>query len=183
MDQRPARKKLPAWLIVLAFSILAGFLALVSIGYGMSKSDPIGIGHPLPDIELVTFDQKVIHSADLKNKVVVLNFWASWCQPCEQEAAGLEQAWQRYKSNGDVVFLGVDYVDTESAALMYLKKFGITYPNGPDLRSAISYKFHTRGVPETYIFGRNGSLAYFKIGPFTTTDEIYHAVDALLKQE
>jgi cytochrome c biogenesis protein CcmG, thiol:disulfide interchange protein DsbE len=182
-EQQPAHKKLPAWIVVLAFVLLGGFLTLVSVGYGMSKTDPVGIGYPLPDIELTTFDNKVIRSVDFQNKVVVLNFWASWCQPCEQEAAGLEQAWQTYKPRGDVVFLGVDYVDTESEALIYLKKFGVTYPNGSDLRTIISNKFRIRGVPETYIFDRKGNLAYFKIGPFSSTAEIFQAVDPLLKQE
>ena len=67
----------------------------------------VEVGAPAPDFVLTTFDDQEINSEDLQGKVVVLNFWASWCKPCEQEAADLETAWQYYKPRGDVVFLGL----------------------------------------------------------------------------
>ena len=85
-----------------------------------------------------------------------------------------------YRERGDVVFLGVDYVDTEPEARAYLEKFAISYPNGPDLRTTISQLFRIRGVPETYIIDREGRLAYQKIGPFTSLAEIQAAVESVL---
>ncbi|HEX7555722.1 MAG TPA: TlpA disulfide reductase family protein [Leptolinea sp.] len=174
-------KKLPTWISISAFILLAGFLILMAMGLKMVQSDPIKIGQTVPGFELTTFDQKSIQTVDLHNKVIVLNFWASWCKPCEQEAAELEQVWQQYKPAGEVIFLGVDYVDTEPEALRYLKQFGVTYPNGPDLRTTISHLFRIRGVPETYIIDRTGKLVFIKIGPFSSTDEIRLAIDPLLK--
>jgi cytochrome c biogenesis protein CcmG/thiol:disulfide interchange protein DsbE len=110
---------------------------------------------------------------------VVINFWASWCKPCEQEALELEQAYQIYKDQG-VVFLGVDYVDTETEARKYLEKFGITYPNGPDLGTRISQAFRIRGVPETYIANADGRLVAVKIGPYQSLSEITQQVEAAL---
>jgi len=120
--------------------------------------------------------------SEQSGKVVVLNFWASWCNPCEREAVDLEAAWRYYQPGGDVVFLGVDWTDTEKKAEQYLTKFGITYPNGPDLGTRISQAYRTTGVPETYIIDRDGVLAYVKFSPFLSIDEIKSAIDPLLEQ-
>ncbi len=82
---------------------------------------------------------------------------------------------------GDVLFLGVDWTDTEKKAEGYLAKFGITYPNGPDLGTRISQAYRTTGVPETYIIDRDGVLAYVKFSPFLSIDEIKSAIDPLLE--
>lgn len=97
------------------------------------------------------------------------------------EAAELETAWRMYQPRGDVAFLGVDYVDTEPEAKAYLEKFEVTYPNGPDLGTRISQAYRIRGVPETYIIGKDGKLAAFKISPFTSLSEIQNMIDPLLE--
>ncbi|NMB87950.1 MAG: TlpA family protein disulfide reductase [Chloroflexi bacterium] len=173
------RRSIPVWVTVLAFALLLVFLALIAWGLRRAQAGPITIGQPVPAFSLTTFDGQTVHTADLAGKVVVVNFWASWCKPCEQEAVELEQAWQFYRPDGDVVFLGVDYVDTETEALAYLDRFDITYPNGPDLRTAITQMFRTQGVPETYIIGREGKLEYVKKGPFLSLGEIQMAIDPL----
>jgi cytochrome c biogenesis protein CcmG/thiol:disulfide interchange protein DsbE len=175
------RRSLPVWVIAVAFIILVGFLVLIALGLGRVQSGPIVIGQQVPGFELTTFDNQLLRTSAMKDKVIVLNFWASWCKPCEQEASELEQASQYYNKDGRVAFLGVDYVDTEPEALGYLKKFSITYPNGPDLRTSISQMFRIRGVPETYIIDRSGKLAFIKIGPFSSVDEIKAAIDPLLE--
>jgi len=106
---------------------------------------------------------------DLHQTVVVINFWASWCDPCREEAAYLEQTWRKYKDQG-VVFLGVDYVDTERAALAYIKEFDITYINGPDLKTRISDAYNIQGVPETFFIAKNGEVRGMHIGPIFSPD-------------
>ena len=78
------------------------------------------------------------------------------------------------------MFLGVDYVDTEPKAREFLKRFGITYPNGPDLGSRISYQYRIKGVPETFVIDKNGQVRLVKIGP-TTEAELSATLDELLK--
>ena len=138
--------------------------------------DKVGVGQEVPDFVLTTFEGDQIAISDTKGQVVVINFWASWCKPCEQEAAELEQAYRKYKDQG-VVFLGVDYVDTEREALDYLSKFNITYPNGPDLETRISQAFRIRGVPETYIVGKDGVLVDVRIGPYLSLSQIESAIE------
>jgi cytochrome c biogenesis protein CcmG/thiol:disulfide interchange protein DsbE len=70
-------------------------------------------------------------------------------------------------------------VDTEPNSLAYLNKFGITYANGPDLRTTVSQMFRIRGVPETYVIDPDGKLAYIKIGPFESKDEIISAIQPI----
>jgi len=164
--------------------ILAWFALLLLVGLGLMKARRpiVEVGAPVPDFVLTTFDDQEINSEDLKGKVVVLNFWASWCKPCEQEAADLETAWQYYQPRGDVVFLGLAWTDTPTQSAKYLNKFNITYPNGPDLGTRISQAFNRNmGVPETYIIDQEGNLHYIKIGPFMSLQQITAVIDPLLQ--
>ena len=138
-------------------------------------------GAEAPITPFATFDGATATLAEFRGEPVVLNFWASWCKPCEQEAADLQTAWEEYDPSGQVVFLGVDYVDTEPEAKEYLAKFDITYPNGPDLGTRISQTFRIQGVPETYFIDQDGNLTFVKKGPFTSLSEIRAVIDPLLE--
>jgi cytochrome c biogenesis protein CcmG/thiol:disulfide interchange protein DsbE len=166
---------------------LLGFLVFIGSGLLRAQKSIIAIGDPVDDFTLTTFGDdehpqgQDIRLSDLRGKVVLVNFWASWCKPCESEAPDLEAAWRYYGPGGKVVFLGVDYVDTEPEARSYLAKFEITYINGPDLGTRISQAFNRQiGVPETYIIDQQGILRSTKIGPFISVAEIQAAIDPLL---
>ena len=169
--------------MVVVFVLVAALLALVA--FQMRRNGPlaagrVGEGERAPDFTLQTFAGETIRLADLRGQVVVVNFWASWCVPCEAEALELERAWQQYRDRG-VMFLGVDYVDTEREALAFLDEFGVTYPNGPDLRTEISHRFRVRQVPETFVVDPTGTLAAVFIGP-TTQAQLQAAIEPLLAQ-
>jgi cytochrome c biogenesis protein CcmG/thiol:disulfide interchange protein DsbE len=178
--QVPERSR-PHWGRMLVWAGLLVLLAILALGLRRTQQGPVSVGDRVPSFTLTTFEGEQILLKDLQGKVVVLNFWASWCKPCEQEAADLEAAWRFYQPRGDVVFLGVDYVDTEPEALAYLERFGITYPNGPDLGTRISQAFRIQGVPETYIIDQSNVLRFVKIGPFTSLEQIKAAIDPMLK--
>jgi cytochrome c biogenesis protein CcmG/thiol:disulfide interchange protein DsbE len=177
----PARRR--RWWQVLVFlgvMVLLGLVALEMRRNGPLAAAQAGAGEKAPGFTLQTFDGQTVNLADLHGKVVLVNFWASWCIPCSQEAPDLENAWRQYKDNG-VVFVGVDYVDTETEARSYLTRYDITYFNGADLGTRISQAYRIRGVPETYIVDKNGMLRATFIGP-TTLDQIRAKIDPLLSE-
>ncbi len=176
----------PIWAQILVWAFLVIFLVLMGIGVSRAQQGTVQAGAEVPEFSLTLFSgyeyngQSAVRISDLRGKVIFINFWASWCKPCEQEAPALEEAWKYYQPSEKVVFLGVDYVDTEPEARIFLKKFGNTYPNGPDLGTRISQMFHIQGVPETYVVDTSGILRYVKIGPFLSMDEIRAMIDPLL---
>ena len=178
-QEQPSRKRLWGLLI---FAAVAAFIMLLASSLGRAQQGPVRVGSEAPQFTLTTFDGETYNTEDYAGQVIVVNFWASWCQPCELEAAELEQAYQMYKDQG-VVFLGVDYTDTEPEARSYLERFGVTYPNGPDLRTAISQAYRTVGVPETYIIGPDGTLAAVMIGPYESLNAIIADIELALQEQ
>lgn len=148
---------------LLTYAGVLGLLSLLAWGLVKAQSGPLDSGLA-PDFTLTGFDGRTVTLSDLRGQVVVINFWASWCPPCREEAAYLEQTWRKYKDKG-VVFLGVDYVDTEKEALAYIDEFDITYINGPDVGTRISDAYNIQGVPETFFVAKNGELRGVHIGP------------------
>jgi cytochrome c biogenesis protein CcmG/thiol:disulfide interchange protein DsbE len=171
----------PIGMVILTGVILVGFVALLVWGLGNAAQGTLKIGEKVPDFTLTTFDGGTIQTADLRGKVVLINIWASWCDPCANEAGYLEQAWRYYQDSGKVVFLGVDWNDVEPKALEYLERFDITYPNGPDLENRINRIFRNTGVPETFIIDTEGKLMHFISGEFTSAQDIIYLIDPLLK--
>lgn len=156
LQSTPSNRRRPflafGFILVVAFALLG----LFAYGWIQRQAPPLEAGSA-PQFELKTFQGETIRLADLRGKAVVINFWASWCVPCRDEAPALEAMWQKYKEQG-VVILGVDYVDTEPEALKFIQQYRQTYPNGADLGTQISQKYKITGVPETYFITREGQV-------------------------
>ena len=192
MTQEPTnvaapKRGVPLWVQILVWIGLLGLLGLLAAGLLKAKNPIIAVRSSVPDFTVPLLSGYEYNTAsevklsELKGKVVLVNFWASWCQPCRTEAADLESAWQSYADKGQVVFLGVDYVDTEPEARSYMNDFNISYPNGPDMGTRISQIFNRNlGVPETYVIDQEGILRFIQIGPFQSVAEIQAVIDPLL---
>jgi cytochrome c biogenesis protein CcmG, thiol:disulfide interchange protein DsbE len=150
-------------LIIAVALIFVGMLAWRLIQTNTSEHRADGTA---PELEFTTFEGETITLADLRGQGIVLNFWASWCDPCREEADLLEQNWRREQANG-IIFLGLDYLDQEPAAKAYLAEFDVTYPNGPDLRSQVARRYGIKGVPETFFIDPEGKITDIVIGPIT----------------
>lgn len=163
LAEAPASPMVAVWRLVFV-AILALFVGLLAWRlWDTNKSEHRASGMA-PPFTFTTFEGETISLDDLKGKGVVVNFWASWCDPCRDEAALLEQAWQREQNNG-IVFIGLDYLDQEPAAKAYLAEYRISYPNGPDLRSEAARRYGIKGVPETFFVNPTGEITEVVIGP------------------
>lgn len=171
------RKLKAGW--VVTFGLVAALLGFLGWGLYRSITGP-RISGLAPDFTLQSFDGQTVTLSQLRGKVVIINFWASWCPPCREEAAYLEQTWRKYQDRG-VVFLGVDWVDTPANALAYIKEFDITYPNGPDVGTKAAQAYRIQGVPETFYVDKRGVLRGVHMGPLKSP-ELDQKIDELLAE-
>lgn len=165
---------------LLIYAVLLGLLTLLGWGLVKVNSGQVDSGMA-PDFTLASFDGETLTLSELRGQVVIINFWASWCPPCREEAAYLEATWRKYQDQG-VFFIGVDYADTESQALAYIDEFDITYFNGPDIGTRISQDYRMDGVPETYFVAKNGELRGVHIGPLKAP-QLDEKIEELLAED
>jgi len=173
-------KRRVRWGWIVAFATLALLMGFLGWGLWKSLTGPRSSG-VAPDFTVESYDGRAVTLSEQRGQVVIVNFWASWCLPCREEAAYLEQTWRKYKDKG-VMFVGVDWVDTPTNALAYIKEFDITYPNGPDLGTKIAQVYRIQGVPETYYVDKRGMLRGVHIGPLKSP-ELDQKIDELLAEK
>lgn len=163
--------------------LLLLFVRLLNAGHAVNASSgsPL-VGRAAPGFTVAAWNgaagQKIA-LASLKGKPVVVNFWASWCEPCQEEAPILEAAARKYAPQG-VVFVGIAYEDTQKDGVAWLQQHGITYLAGPDTDGGIAVAYGVTGVPETAFIGRDGKVT-FKFGGAIDDGTLAHQIQALLK--
>ncbi|MCL4545013.1 MAG: TlpA family protein disulfide reductase [Chloroflexi bacterium] len=176
---------LVVFLAVIAFLTVTGFALLRqqggANGIGVHADSQVGLIHPgpAPDFQIQLYSGGAFHLAAQRGKPVLVNYWASWCPPCREEAPVLEGAWQRYQSQG-LIMVGLDIWDTEVDARKFIGEFGITYPNDPDPRGNAAIDYGVTGIPESFFIRRDGTVALHWIGPLTEA-QINHFVEEILQ--
>jgi cytochrome c biogenesis protein CcmG, thiol:disulfide interchange protein DsbE len=128
---------------------LLASLAVAAIGAGAYLALKPAEEKPVPDFALPRLQGGSLSSEDLKGSPLVVNFFASWCAPCREEAPVLEAAWKRYRDDG-VRFLGVNVQDTEGDARRFVRDYGITYPVVRDAERTFAQGLAVYGLPQTF---------------------------------
>ena len=161
-DTRPGRVQRIAQLAALigVAALLALLIWKVAFGRTTGAADELAEGKLVhaPAFTLDRLDRNgQLAVADLRGKAVVVNFWASWCIPCRDEAPVLQKTYERYRDQGLVV-LGVDVNDFRQDARRFMKRYGLSYPVVYDGKGSTVGKWGVRGFPETFFVDRSGKL-------------------------
>ncbi|PJF32209.1 MAG: hypothetical protein CUN51_00860 [Candidatus Thermofonsia Clade 1 bacterium] len=178
MSQSPRRRN-P---LIVPFFILVPSLIIIGLGIVLIRGDQGQVSSGMaPTFRLPLYDGGVFDLEAQRGKVVLINFWASWCGPCRSEAAELNAVWDTFR-NRDFAMVGIGYLDNERDARAFLAEFGVEYPTGHDDRSVISRAYRIRGVPETFILNRRGEIAHVIIAP-TTISVLRPLIEQLLAED
>jgi cytochrome c biogenesis protein CcmG/thiol:disulfide interchange protein DsbE len=138
---------------------------LTGVGGSTTLDDAVAGGErpAAPSIELPTVDGGRAQLADFRGRPVVLNFWASWCEPCEDEAPALRRAQARLERAGGTV-LGVTVEDAREDSRAFERRFGLRFPSLRDVGGRLGDAYGTNGVPETFVIDREGRVAALQRG-------------------
>jgi cytochrome c biogenesis protein CcmG/thiol:disulfide interchange protein DsbE len=166
--------------------VLGAVVALLAFGLNRGADGTIdsalqeGRRPPAPELRLPRLDGGKTSLARWRGQVVVLNFWASWCDPCRQESPLLQRFHEAIRGRGGTV-VGVDVLDVTSDARAFVRDYGLTYPMLRDGDGARLQAFSLRGYPETFVLDRRGRIAAVKHGPVNAR-WLRDAVEPLLEQ-
>jgi peroxiredoxin len=136
------------------------------------------VGEAAPEVTVTTLDGSQLTLSELRGQVAVINFWSPECAPCEDEIPDLQTVWEEYRSKS-VAFLGISFPELEAAVQDMIADLGVTYPNALDLVAPVEYRI--TGIPETFVIGPQGRVAYVHIGP-VTAERLREELDILLAE-
>ena len=182
-----SRKK--RWEIIMLVSLAAGILWTVvsrvpsAVGAPLSSSPSPREGFLAPDFTLDTLDGKKVTLSELRGKIVVVNFWATWCPPCRAETPALEKSYEQYKDSG-VVILGANLTnqDLVSKVESFVQEFTLTYPILLDRDGSVGYLYQINGLPTTFFINRQGIIRTAVVGGPMSETFIRSKIEALLKE-
>ena len=166
--------------IALALLLMLPAAALVVLfAWKLIDKDAVSSGFAVNDIsvevhesnvtvrpfKLALLDGQEIQLSDYEGKIVMVDFWSSWCPPCIKEAAVLQSVYAKYQDRG-VEFLGIAIWDDKQQVLDHLQEYWVTYPNGLDVDGAITVDYGIAGIPEKVFIGPSGEALRKFVGPF-----------------
>lgn len=180
----PWRSAVKVVVVVLVCAALAGLLVVRLVTAGRAASTaPAGslMGHSAPDFTVAVWNGapgQTIHLAALRGRPVVVNFWATWCEPCQQEAPLLAAAWQRYHTR--ITFVGVAFDTQQTDGVQFLRRYGIRYPCGSGDGAVLATAYGLPGLPDTIFVDRHGVVVR-KIAGQLTAAALDQGIQTLLR--
>lgn len=154
------------------------FLLAYGLGRDATVLPSALVGSEAPEFRLQTLEGDTVRLADLRGKVVVLNFWASWCIPCRTEHPILVRVSETWPAD-EVAVVGVVYQDSRPNARRFMERLGGDWPSGLDPASRTAIDYGVYGVPETFFLSPDGRVAKKQVGPITW-ELVRTTVDSLL---
>ena len=148
---------------ILQFLLAGAFSALGITLWDAMRDKVVNVGDNVPDFAVTTESGQRLSRSDYGGKVLVLNFWASWCAPCAQETPSLESL-HRLMSDSGVVVLAISNDKSDEKYKRFLKRYGVTFQTARDPEAKISDSFGTYRYPETYVINKEGKVAAKNIG-------------------
>ena len=182
-----------SWVFIGSVVPIVALFALLGWALAKSGGNPGGLGVnndfgevsisqvPARDFSLELLDGRILNLQQLRGKVVMVDFWASWCPPCRQEAPHVVEIYEEYKDQ-PVEFIGIAIWDSMDVTREFVRQFGISYPVGADARGVIAIDFGVSGIPEKYLISGDGVLTKKLVGP-TTAEALRKVLDQLLLLE
>ncbi len=167
--------------IALLFAVLTWRVLTKDEAQGLAAAVEAGETPAAPDFDLPLLNREGrLRLSSLEGKAIVINFWASWCEPCEEEAPRLQGAWERWRDRG-VVVVGVDAQDFRSEARRFLDRYGITYPIVHDKDGYTLGRYGWEGFPETWFVGRSGKLVGERVQGPVSEEQLERNIELALK--
>ncbi len=163
------RRRPPLGLAVIGVGLILLGIASAWLLLGVGSAPPTRVGRSLPDFALTSLAGNVVHLADFKGQVLVLNGWGTWCPPCRAEMPTLNAFYRAHQAQG-FQLLAINAGEDRAAVASFIEQTGFTFPVLLDPGETVLSRLGTRGLPTSYIVGRDGKLRNIHIGEFTAQD-------------
>lgn len=165
--------------------VLVGVLVLAVSGCGEAAVERVEVGAPAPEIAAVDLQGNPVHLLDLRDTVVLLNVWATWCEPCREEIPALQALQDRLSSRGfEVVGVSIDFASERGKIRPFADSYGVTYTLWHDSENLVQKRYRLVGAPATFLIDRDGIMRWKGLGPIQADDPtLAAAIEAALDDQ
>lgn len=161
--------------------ITSVIILILALAISSCSSPAPAVGKVAPDFQLQNLDGQAVSLSDFRGRPVLLNFWASWCEPCRFEMPFIQKVFEdEVWSEKGLVILGVDIGESPTTVEEFVEAFGLTFPMLLDINQDVALKYNIRGIPTTFLIDKDGIIQNIKVGPFSSKVEIEREVSKFI---